>query len=96
VDRQLICEGYAILPDLLEVTPPELHDIFSEWNRGDLDSFLIEITANIFTKNDPDTGKALVDVILDKAGQKGTGRWTGADLVSYGRGKLPSAVGWNC
>jgi len=75
-DMQLICEAYAILRDLLGVTPPELHDIFSEWNRGDLDSFLIEITANIFTKKDPDTGKALVDVILDKAGQKGTGRWT--------------------
>jgi 6-phosphogluconate dehydrogenase len=75
-DMQLICEAYAILRDLLEVTPAELHDIFSDWNHGDLDSFLIEITANIFTKNDPDTGKALVDVILDKAGQKGTGRWT--------------------
>src|SRR3984957_2518671 len=75
-DMQLICEAYAILRDLLGVSPAELHNIFSDWNRGDLDSFLIEITANIFTKTDPDTGKALVDVILDKAGQKGTGRWT--------------------
>src|ERR1700751_3193281 len=75
-DIQLICEACAILKDVLGMTPPELHQIFSDWNRGDLDSFLIEITANIFTKTDPDTGKALVDVILDKAGQKGTGRWT--------------------
>src|ERR1700693_4128927 len=75
-DMQLICEAYAILRDVLGLTAPELHDTFTEWNRGDLDSFLIEITANIFSKKDPDTGKPLVDVILDKAGQKGTGRWT--------------------
>ena len=75
-DMQLICEAYAILRDLLGLTPEELHEVFSTWNRGDLDSFLIEITANIFSKKDPDTGKALVDVILDKAGQKGTGKWT--------------------
>jgi 6-phosphogluconate dehydrogenase len=54
----------------------ELHEVFDSWNKGDLDSFLIEITANIFRRKDPDTGKALVDIILDKAGQKGTGRWT--------------------
>jgi 6-phosphogluconate dehydrogenase len=69
-DMQLICEAYAILRDLLEVTPAELDDIFWDWNQGDLDSFLIEITANIFSKKGPETGKALVDVILDKAGQK--------------------------
>jgi 6-phosphogluconate dehydrogenase len=55
---------------------PELADIFTDWNRGELDSYLIEITSQIFRKIDPDTGKALVDVILDKAGQKGTGLWT--------------------
>src|SRR5947199_3968880 len=54
----------------------ELAETFTEWNRGALDSYLIDITAQIFRKKDPDTGKALVDVILDKAGQKGTGLWT--------------------
>src|ERR1700690_2454823 len=75
-DMQLICEAYAILRDVLEMEADELQQVFDSWNKGDLDSFLIEITANIFRKKDPDTGKALVDVILDKAGQKGTGRWT--------------------
>src|SRR5258708_12412053 len=75
-DIQLIGEAYAILRDLLGLTPKELHDVFAGWNRGDLDSFLIEITANIFLKEDPETGQALVDVILDRAAQKGTGKWT--------------------
>jgi 6-phosphogluconate dehydrogenase len=75
-DMQLICEAYAILRDLLGLTPKELHDVFANWNRGDLDSFLIEITSNIFLKEDPETGQALVDVILDRAAQKGTGKWT--------------------
>src|ERR1700757_2917635 len=75
-DMQLICEAYAILRDVLGLNADELHEVFDTWNKGDLDSFLIEITANIFRRKDPETGKALVDVILDKAGQKGTGRWT--------------------
>ena len=75
-DMQLICEAYAILSSVLGLTTDELADIFAEWNRGDLDSYLIEITAQIFRKNDPETGKPMVDVILDKAGQKGTGIWT--------------------
>jgi 6-phosphogluconate dehydrogenase len=75
-DMQLICEAYAILKDVLGLQPAELADIFAEWNRGELDSYLIDITAQIFRKIDPDTGKPLVDVILDKAGQKGTGIWT--------------------
>jgi 6-phosphogluconate dehydrogenase len=75
-DMQLICEAYAILKDLLGLEAAELAKIFSEWNRGQLDSYLIDITARIFAKTDPDTGKAMVDVILDKAGQKGTGIWT--------------------
>ena len=75
-DMQLICEAYAILRDVLGLSANELHEVFDTWNKGDLDSFLIEITANIFRKKDPETGKAMVDVILDKAGQKGTGRWT--------------------
>ena len=83
-DMQLICEAYAILRDLLRLSAPELHDVFDSWNKGDLDSFLIEITANIFTRKDPDTGKSLVDVILDKAGQKGTGRWTLQSAIEQG------------
>src|SRR3989440_1074332 len=75
-DMQLICEAYAILKDVLGLAANELADIFTEWNKGDLDSYLIEITSQIFRKIDPDTGKPLVDVILDKAGQKGTGLWT--------------------
>jgi len=75
-DMQLICEAYAILKDLLGAGAPELAEIFAEWNRGELNSYLIEITSRIFTRIDPDTGKPLVDMILDKAGQKGTGIWT--------------------
>jgi len=75
-DMQLICEAYAILHDLLGLEAAELAEIFTEWNSGELNSYLIEITSQIFTKVDPDTGRPLVDVILDKAGQKGTGIWT--------------------
>src|SRR5438309_4716328 len=75
-DIQLICEAYAIQKNVLGLQANELADIFAEWNRGALESYLIEITAQIFRKKDPETGKPLVDVILDKAGQKGTGLWT--------------------
>ena len=75
-DIQLICEAYAILKDVLGIDAPQLADVFAEWNRGELESYLIEITAQIFRKIDPETSKPLVDVILDKAGQKGTGIWT--------------------
>src|SRR6184192_2111491 len=75
-DMQLICEAYAILKDVAGLDANELADTFTEWNKGDLDSYLIQITSQIFRKIDPDTGKPLVDVILDKAGQKGTGLWT--------------------
>jgi 6-phosphogluconate dehydrogenase len=75
-DIQLICEAYAILKDILEMDAPQLADTFAEWNKGELESYLIEITSEIFRKIDPDTGKPLVDMILDKAGQKGTGIWT--------------------
>src|SRR3954454_12188301 len=75
-DMQLICEAYAILKTVLGMQAPELADIFAEWNKSELDSYLIDITAQIFRKMDPETGKPLVDVILDKAGQKGTGFWT--------------------
>ncbi|MGI8432561.1 MAG: NADP-dependent phosphogluconate dehydrogenase [Chthoniobacterales bacterium] len=75
-DMQLICEAYAILSNVLGMSDDELAKVFTEWNSGDLDSYLIEITSQIFRKKDPDTGKPMVDVILDKAGQKGTGIWT--------------------
>jgi 6-phosphogluconate dehydrogenase len=83
-DMQLICEAYAILRDVLGLDADELSGVFNDWNGGDLDSFLIEITANIFRKKDPETGKPLVDLILDKAGQKGTGRWTLESAIEQG------------
>ena len=75
-DMQLICESYAILKNVVGMNDKELADTFTEWNKGELDSYLIDITSQIFRKKDPETGKPLVDVILDKAGQKGTGLWT--------------------
>src|ERR1043165_4877933 len=75
-DIQLICESYAILKNVLGMEAPELAEVFAEWNKGELESYLIEITSKIFRKMDPETRKPLVDVILDKAGQKGTGIWT--------------------
>jgi 6-phosphogluconate dehydrogenase len=75
-DMQLICEAYAILRDVVGLNVNELADVFAEWNKGDLNSYLIEITSHIFRKIDPETGKPMVDMILDKAGQKGTGLWT--------------------
>src|SRR5437763_222444 len=75
-DIQLICEAYAILKDILGMDAAQLADIFEEWNKGELESYLIDITSLIFRKIDPETGKPLVDLILDKAGQKGTGIWT--------------------
>src|SRR5436853_3242974 len=75
-DIQLICEAYAILKDVVGMDDKQLAETFTEWNKGELDSYLIDITSQIFRKKDPETGEALVDVILDKAGQKGTGLWT--------------------
>jgi len=83
-DMQLICEAYFILKNVLGLSADELHHVFSEWNKGELDSYLIEITADIFTKVDEETGKPLVDVILDTAGQKGTGKWTSQNALDLG------------
>ncbi|MDN3019779.1 NADP-dependent phosphogluconate dehydrogenase [Paenibacillus sp. BSR1-1] len=83
-DMQLICESYHLMKTLLGLSVNELHEVFSEWNQGELDSYLIEITADIFTKMDPETGKPLVDVILDTAGQKGTGKWTSQSALDLG------------
>ena len=74
-DIQLIGEAYQLLKDALGLTPDELHDVFAEWNKGELDSYLIEISTIIFGTKDED-GSPLIDKILDKAGQKGTGKWT--------------------
>ena len=82
-DMQLICEAYHLLKEGLHLSAAELHEIFAEWNKGELDSFLIEITAEIFTKNDED-GTPLIDKILDTAGQKGTGKWTGISALDLG------------
>ena len=75
-DMQLICEAYSLLKDGLGLTNDELYDVFAQWNKGDLDSYLIEITRDIFSVADPKTGNALVDMVMDRAGQKGTGLWT--------------------
>jgi len=83
-DMQLISEAYYLLKNILGMTPPELHEIFAEWNKGELDSYLIEITQDIFTKTDEETGNYLVDVILDTAGQKGTGKWTSQTALDLG------------
>ncbi|MED1418927.1 NADP-dependent phosphogluconate dehydrogenase [Bacillus smithii] len=83
-DMQLISEAYFLLKNLLGLNADELHQVFAEWNKGELDSYLIEITADIFTKKDEETGKPLVDVILDKAGQKGTGKWTSQSALDLG------------
>jgi 6-phosphogluconate dehydrogenase len=82
-DMQLICEAYQLLKDGLGLSADELHDVFTEWNQGELDSFLIEITAQIFQKRDDD-GKPMIDKILDTAGQKGTGKWTAVSALDLG------------
>lgn len=75
-DMQLIAEVYDILRKVFNMTPREMSEVFHKWNKGLLNSYLIEITAEILTVEDPETKKPLVDLILDKAGQKGTGKWT--------------------
>jgi 6-phosphogluconate dehydrogenase len=82
-DMQLICEAYQIMRDLLQMSADEMHDVFKEWNKGDLDSYLIEITRDILAYKDAD-GKPLVDKILDTAGQKGTGKWTAIAALDAG------------
>jgi len=82
-DMQLICEAYQLLKDRLGLTAQELHEVFADWNKGELDSYLIDITEQIFTKNDED-GTPLIDKILDTAGQKGTGKWTGISALETG------------
>ena len=83
-DMQLIGEAYQLLRDGLGLSAPQIADVFTEWNKGDLDSFLVEITAEVLRQVDAKTGKPLVDVILDEAEQKGTGRWTVKSALDLG------------
>ena len=83
-DMQLICEVYHLLSQGLGLTTDEMHAIFAEWNRGVLDSYLIEITRDILAKRDEETGVPVVDLILDAAGQKGTGKWTSQAGLDFG------------
>ena len=84
-DMQMICEAYALMQGLLGLKPAEMGGIFAEWSGGALDSFLIEITADILRQKDPVTKKkAFVDVVLDTAGQKGTGKWTSVNALDMG------------
>jgi 6-phosphogluconate dehydrogenase len=83
-DMQMICEAYHILRDILKLEPVEIGKIFEEWNTGLLDSFLMEITADILQQIDPKTNQPLVDSVLDTAGQKGTGKWTSVNALDMG------------
>src|SRR5579863_9892308 len=82
-DMQLICEAYQLLKEGLGLGADALHEVFADWNKGELDSYLIDITQQIFTKKDDD-GTPLIDKILDTAGQKGTGKWTGISALDTG------------
>jgi 6-phosphogluconate dehydrogenase len=83
-DMQLIAEAYDILHRAGGLSAWELHEVFAEWNQGELESYLIEITADIFARMDDETGKPMVDVILDEAQQKGTGKWTSQNALDLG------------
>ncbi|MFA8326165.1 NADP-dependent phosphogluconate dehydrogenase [Burkholderia ubonensis] len=83
-DMQLIAESYAVLKDVAGLTNDELGAVYTDWNQGELDSYLMEITSKIFGKKDDETGKHLVDVILDRAAQKGTGKWTSQNALDLG------------
>jgi 6-phosphogluconate dehydrogenase len=88
-DMQLICEAYFMMREALGLSNDELYDVFAEWNRGELDSYLIEITRDIFSVKDGDTGEFLVDKIMDRAGAKGTGKWMSQLALDLG---VPSTL----
>lgn len=83
-DMQLIAESYHLLREVVGLSVEEIAEVFREWNQGELDSFLIEITADALTKKDPETGKPMVEIILDRAGNKGTGKWTSQSALDLG------------
>lgn len=88
-DMQLIAEAYDLMRTALKLSAPEIGDIFAQWNTGDLDSYLIEITADVLHHNDAVTNKPFVDIVLDQAAQKGTGKWTVQNALDLG---VPSTV----
>ncbi|MFC1726519.1 decarboxylating NADP(+)-dependent phosphogluconate dehydrogenase [candidate division KSB1 bacterium] len=83
-DMQMICEAYFLMEKILGLTTDEMYNVFTEWNKGELNSYLIEITADILKKNDEETGKPMIHVILDTAGQKGTGKSTSQSALDFG------------
>ncbi|MCD8483581.1 MAG: NADP-dependent phosphogluconate dehydrogenase [Verrucomicrobia bacterium] len=83
-DMQMICEAYDLMRGVLGMSAAEMGEVFAEWNKGPLNSFLIEITADILKQTDPVSGQAFVDVVLDTAGQKGTGKWTSVNALDMG------------
>lgn len=88
-DIQIICEAYDIMKNVLKMDNIEMAEVFSKWNRGRLNSYLIEITSKILTRKDEATGKYIIDIILDEAGQKGTGKWTSIEALDLG---MPSST----
>jgi 6-phosphogluconate dehydrogenase len=97
-DMQLICEAYDLMARGLGMSAPEMQTVFADWNKGVLASYLIDITQQILSKTDPDTGKPMVDIILDTAGQKGTGKWTSQAGLDLGIGipQIAEAVFARC
>lgn len=83
-DMQLIAESYDLMRHYLNMSVEEIAAVFKEWNEGELDSYLIDITADILTKYDPETGKPMIDIIVDRAGNKGTGKWTSQSALDLG------------
>ncbi|MCL6416821.1 NADP-dependent phosphogluconate dehydrogenase [Aestuariirhabdus sp. Z084] len=83
-DMQMICETYQVMRDLLDMSPHDIAQVFQQWNQGVLNSYLIDISAQVLATSDPDSGQPLVDIILDKAGQKGTGLWTAVSSLQLG------------
>jgi 6-phosphogluconate dehydrogenase len=83
-DMQMICEAYWIMSNLLNMSPQDMQPVFAEWNEGELDSYLIEITRDIMGTIDDETGKPMLEVIMDTAGQKGTGKWTSQEALTLG------------
>ena len=83
-DMQMICESFDLMQRVAGMSPAACADVFHEWNGGELDSYLIEITAEILRQLDPRTGRPFVDIVLDTAGQKGTGRWTAISSLQFG------------
>ena len=83
-DMQMICEAYHLMNSVVGLEPNDIGDIFNNWNQGELDSFLIEITGDILKQKDPRTQKPFVDIVLDAAGQKGTGKWTSVNALDMG------------